>query len=202
MLLLSNIQKSNTQLLNKSNTKKYYQKLDEDLISRIANGDVLAFENLYELTEQTVYAFILSILKNPHDAQDIMQDTYVQIRASAHLYKKQGKPLAWIFTIAKNLCLMKLRTTGKTSDTPLEELEDSNHLASSEQVQTEDRIVLQTALEILKEEEREIVILHAVSGMKHREIAKNLGMPLSTVLSKYNRSLKKLKKYLLSKEDP
>lgn len=202
MLLLSNIQKSNTQLLNKSNTKKYYQKLDEDLISRIANGDVLAFENLYELTEQTVYAFILSILKNPHDAQDIMQDTYVQIRASAHLYKKQGKPLAWIFTIAKNLCLMKLRTTGKTSDTPLEELEDSNYLASSEQVQTEDRIVLQTALEILKEEEREIVILHAVSGMKHREIAKNLGMPLSTVLSKYNRSLKKLKKYLLSKEDP
>ena len=200
MLSLSKVSKSKAPLSTKLKNKNHLGKLDEELIVRIAKDDMHAFEELYRLTDQTVYAFILSILKNPHDAQDIMQDTYVKIRASAHLYKKQGKPLAWIFTIARNLCLMKLRTAGKTSDTALDELEDSHYFASSDQNHAEDRMVLQAALEILSEEDRQIVILHAVSGLKHHEISKSLGIPLSTVLSKYNRSLKKLKKYLIEKE--
>ncbi|MBO8463065.1 MAG: RNA polymerase sigma factor [Firmicutes bacterium] len=200
MLLISNLSKSKTSLSTKLNTGNRLGKLDENLIVRIAKDDMLALEELYRLTDQTVYAFILSILKNPHDAQDVMQDTYVKIRTSAHLYKKQGKPLAWIFTIARNLCLMKLRTAGKTSDTSLDELEDSHYFASLDQNHAEDRMVLKAALEILSEEDRQIVILHAVSGLKHHEISKSLGIPLSTVLSKYNRSLKKLKKYLIEKE--
>jgi len=59
-----------------------------------------------------------------------------------------------------------------------------------------DAMVLQSALEILKEEERQIVLLHASAGLKHREIASSLHMPLATVLSKYNRAVKKLKQYL------
>lgn len=200
MLLISNLSKSKTSLSTKLNNGNRLGKLDENLIVRIAKDDMLALEELYRLTDQTVYAFILSILKNPHDAQDVMQDTYVKIRTSAHLYKKQGKPLAWIFTIARNLCLMKLRTAGKTSDTSLDELEDSHYFASLDQNHAEDRMVLKAALEILSEEDRQIVILHAVSGLKHHEISKSLGIPLSTVLSKYNRSLKKLKKYLIEKE--
>lgn len=200
MLRLSKVSKNKTQLPIKSNNGKSLAHLDEELIVRIGNDDISAFEELYRLTDQTVYAFILSILKNPQDAQDIMQDTYLKIRSAAHLYKKQGKPLAWIFTIARNLCLMKLRTASRTSDTPMEELEDSNYFASSDEHHVEDRMVLQAALNILAEEDRQIVILHAVSGLKHHEIAKSLGMPLSTVLSKYNRSLKKLRKYLIEKE--
>ena len=200
MLLISNLSKSKTSLSTKLNNGNRLGKLDENLIVRIAKDDMLALEELYRLTDQTVYAFILSILKNPHDAQDVMQDTYVKIRTSAHLYKKQGKPLAWIFTIARNLCLMKLRTAGKTSDTSLDELEDSHYFASLDQNHAEDRMVLKAALEILSEEDRQIVILHAVSGLKHHEISKSLGIPLSTVLSKYNRSLKKLKKHLIEKE--
>lgn len=200
MLRLSKVSKTKTRLPIKSNNGKSLAHLDEELIVRIGNDDITAFEELYRLTDQTVYAFILSILKNPQDAQDIMQDTYLKIRSAAHLYKKQGKPLAWIFTIARNLCLMKLRTASRTSDTPMEELEDSNYFASSDEHHVEDRMVLQAALDILAEEDRQIVILHAVSGLKHHEIAKSLGMPLSTVLSKYNRSLKKLKKYLIEKE--
>ena len=48
-------------------------------------------------------------------------------------------------------------------------------------------------LSLLSESEREIVVMHAMWGFKHREIAKQLGMPLATVLSKYNRSIKKLR---------
>ncbi len=48
-------------------------------------------------------------------------------------------------------------------------------------------------MRVLNEQERQILILHAVTGLKHREIAEMMGMPLATVLSKYARSLKKLK---------
>ena len=51
-------------------------------------------------------------------------------------------------------------------------------------------------MKVLGDQERQILILHAVTGLKHREIAEMLGMPLATVLSKYARSLKKLKKAL------
>ena len=59
-----------------------------------------------------------------------------------------------------------------------------------------DAMVLKTAFKILKEEERQIVLLHAGAGLKHREIAQDLKIPLPTVLSKYNRAVRKLKQYL------
>ena len=57
----------------------------------------------------------------------------------------------------------------------------------------EDRIVLTACMDKLKDDERQIIMLHAVSGFKHREIAEFLSLPLSTVLSKYHRALKKLR---------
>ena len=60
----------------------------------------------------------------------------------------------------------------------------------------EDKIVLRACLERLSDEERQIVVLHAESGMKHREIAQITDMPLPTVLSKYHRAIKKMKQFL------
>ena len=56
--------------------------------------------------------------------------------------------------------------------------------------------MLEAALKALGEEERQVVLHHAASGLKHREIARDLGLPLSTVLSRYSRALKKLQRYL------
>ena len=60
----------------------------------------------------------------------------------------------------------------------------------------EDRLVLEGVLRLLTQEEREIIMLYAVSGMKHKEIAENLGLNLSTTLSKYHRALRKLREFL------
>ena len=60
----------------------------------------------------------------------------------------------------------------------------------------DERILLQQALGSLAEEERRSVLLHAVTGMKHREIAALLELPLPTVLSKYHRALKKMRSTL------
>jgi RNA polymerase sigma-70 factor (ECF subfamily) len=171
--------------------------LDETLFFKIAENDMEAFETFYRQTERTLYAFILSIIKNHDEALDLLQDTYLKVRASAHLYKPMGKPMAWVFTIARNLTISRIRKQTKTDNGQVTEIE--NDLNFSYISDPEDRLVLTTALEILNEEEREVILLHAISGFTHRELAENLDLPISTVLSKYHRGLKKLKKHLLEK---
>lgn len=166
---------------------------DEELLMRLGSGDMDAFRLFYEGTNRAVYGFLLSILKNHHDAEDCMQDTYLKIRAAAPLYQPQGKPMAWVLTIARNLALMKLRSVRHSVGFSWEDMENEPSLP---QTDSEDRLVLETALHILNEEERQIVILHAVTGWKHREISLCLDLSLSTVLSKYSRALGKLKKFL------
>ncbi|BCN28924.1 RNA polymerase sigma factor [Anaeromicropila herbilytica] len=173
-------------------------RIEEDLFIKIADNDMEAFEELYRITEKSLYAFILSILRNHEDTLDVLQDTYLKIRSAAHLYKPMGKPMAWVFTIARNLSMSKLRTRSRIDSIEVEDIE--NDLSFSYVTNREDKMVLQAALTILNEREREIILLHAISGFAFHEIAKNLGIPLSTTLSKYHRGLKKLKKYLLDKE--
>ncbi len=170
---------------------------DEELLKRVGAGDIDAFRQLYHNTDRTVYSFILSILKNPQDAEEVMQETYLKIWTSAASYHSQGKPLAWIFTIARNLCYMRFRDLKRQADLGLDELngEETGELCLPLE-NLADAMVLRSALEILKEDERQIVLLHASAGLKHREIAADLQMPLATVLSKYNRAIKKLKQYL------
>ena len=67
-------------------------RLEERLLPLVGQGDPEAFEVLYRSTEKAVYALALSILRNPHDAEDIVQETYLKVRAAAHLYVPQGKP--------------------------------------------------------------------------------------------------------------
>lgn len=183
---------------NTGSNEKQKLNIDEALFARIAANDMAAFEEFYRLTERTVYAFVLSTLKNHDDTLDVVQDTYLKIRAAAHLYQPMGKPMAWVFTIARNLSISKIRNKQKNDSIEIMDIE--NDLNFSYVTDSEDRLVLQTALKILSSEETEIILLHAISGFTHREIAKNLDMKLSTVLSKYHRGLKKLKKYLIEEE--
>lgn len=164
------------------------------LLQKIAAGDTAALETLYRRTRPAVYSFALSILKNAHDAEDMLHDCYVTVWQAAAGYRTQGKPMAWLMTITRNLCLQLLRERKKTADKPAED--EAFYLPGRSDITPEDRMVLAACMERLSDEERQIVALHAVSGFKHREIAALLELPLSTTLSKYNRALKKLREYL------
>lgn len=168
--------------------------IDEYLIVRTGQGDRAAFERLYEETSNAVYAYALSLLLNRENAEDVMQETFLKIRAAAHLYKPQGKPMAWILTIARNLCMMRFRQEKRQTELLPEHMEEECGLSDIKE--SEDRLVLETALRILSQEELRIIVLHAVSGMKHREISEVMNLPLSTVLSRYQRGLGKLRKKL------
>lgn len=81
----------------------------------------------------------------------------------------------------------------RSKDCELPEEDWSEYLADNPSVSSDERILLQKALDILSAEQKQIVMLHAVAGIKHREIAKLLDMPIATVLSKYSRAVNKLR---------
>ncbi len=170
---------------------------DEDILA-VARNDPDALRRLYEKTSKGVYAYALSLLKNAHDAEDVCQETFLSIYDKAGDYEPQGKPMAWIITVAKRHALTVLRKErGKSY---IEEAEKANAEAFSRTENTEQRLLLQAATEVLNDDERQIVMLKAVAGMKAREIGKILGMPLNTVLSKYHRAIGKMRLYI-EKED-
>lgn len=170
---------------------------DEDILAVARNGPD-ALRRLYEKTSKGVYAYALSLLKNAHDAEDVCQETFLSIYDKAGGYEPQGKPMAWIITVAKRHALTVLRKErGKSY---IEEAEKANAEAFSRTENTEQRLLLQAATEVLNDDERQIVMLKAVAGMKAREIGKILGMPLNTVLSKYHRAIGKMRLYI-EKED-
>lgn len=164
------------------------------LLADTAAGSQAALAGVYRCARGAVYAMALSYLKNAQDAQDVTQDTFVRIWEYAAGYRPQGSPMAWMLAIARNLCLMKLRREAR--QTSLTDEEWNAIPADSAGASPEDRQVLQDALAGLADEERRIVLLHAAAGLKHREIARLLELPLPTVLSKYRRALKKMKAQL------
>ena len=166
----------------------------QQLLLHIAGGERDALAELYQRTRTAVYGLALSYLKNAQDAQDLTQDVYVQVWDCAEQYRPTGSPMGWLLTVCRNLCLMRLRR-------------EEHHAALSEEewdaipaqecgLDADERTLLQGALARLADEERRIVLLHAVTGMKHREIAALLELPLPTVLSKYHRALKKMRSFL------
>ena len=151
----------------------------QQMLIHIAGGEHEALAELYRRTRTAVYGLALSYLKNAHDAQDLTQDVYVQVWDCAGQYRPTGSPMGWLLTVCRNLCLMRLRR-------------EEHHAALS----ADERILLQHALASLADGERRIILLHAVTGLKHREIAALLELSLPTVLSKYHRALKKMRAYV------
>ena len=71
--------------------ENYGRLSDEKLLLKIAKGDQEAFRQLYQNTDKTMYSFILSVVRNPQDAEEIMQETYLRIWTSAGSYQAQRK---------------------------------------------------------------------------------------------------------------
>jgi RNA polymerase sigma-70 factor (ECF subfamily) len=175
------------------NTENKNTIIEQCLIS-LAENKLEAMDRLYETISKDVYAFAISKVRDKFDAEDITQDTFIRVYENAKLYTPIGKPLAWIFTIETNVINryfnLKNRNNNIEDESILEQVEDSSNIDESKEIKND---YLRKLLLNLSEIEREIISLHLVSDLKFREIAKLLNKPLSTILSKYNRAIKKLK---------
>lgn len=172
--------------------------LDEYLI-KLKRGDNDAFDGIYHLTKRGVFSLVLSIVKNPYAAEDIMQDTYLKIKEKILYYKDGTNGYAWILTIARNLSLNYLNKNNK-----IDVLDTTEHeyltAVTDKNFEKEDMPIFKIAKNHLNDFELQVVILYSVYGYKHREIANALNKPLGSVLWTYNNAIKKLQK-VLKKED-
>ncbi len=172
--------------------------LDEYLI-KLKRGDNNAFDEIYHLTKRGVFSHVLSIVKNPYMAEDLMQDTYLKIKEKILYYKDGTNGYAWILTIAKNLSLNYLNKNNK-----VDVLDTSEHeyltASTDKNFVKDDMPIFKIAKQHLNDFELQVVVLYAVYGYKHREIAKLLNKPLGSVLWTYNNSIKKLQKVLKKEE--
>ena len=178
---------------------QFNQRNIDKCILGIANGESGAFERLYQMTNSVIYAYALSVMKNVYDAQDVTHDCFVKVYLNAHTYNSLGKPMSWLLTIAKNICYSKFRSFKQVRQFSDDELE--RQLFETADIAVEDKLLVKCCLLKLSDDERTIVVLHAMSGLKHREIAKFLDLPLSTVITKYRRALTKLENILVGEQD-
>lgn len=164
--------------------------LTDNLMRDVADGKDGAFEQLCTKTYKPLYNYILSIVRNSQAAEDLLHDTYLAVEKSIHSYMPRQKPMAWLFTIARNLCYNFFRDSNR-----FESLDGEEELVipvNSHEEGCLDRQVLGEVLTKLNEKERAVILLNVVSGYKFREIAVMMQEPLGTVLSSYRRGVKKL----------
>lgn len=157
----------------------------------LRGGDISALETIYEETRRGVFTFVLPIVNNYQEAEDIMQSTYVRLYENIGQYDENKNPLNWILTIAKNLALTDLaKTKRETACDFNDELHTNDIVTNMPEIDTP---IINLANQVLEEEEFHIVMLYIIGEYKHREIAEILSLPLGTVTWKYNNALKKLK---------
>lgn len=154
-------------------------------LKQLADGDMAALSVVYEYTARLIFSLAISLLGNREDAEDVLQDTMLEVSKSAKNYKV-GKPKAWVLSIARNCAIDMLKKRGPMSDG----VEPSS--LDPELVKLE----LADILNILNDEEKQTVILHIYGGLSHKEISNMLGISLAAAQKKYRRALKKLKQIL------
>lgn len=167
------------------------------LLIRIAAGDRSALEKLYERLKSPVYGLALAMLKNRPDAEDVMQNVFLRVWDVAPQYRPGTDAGAWVMKITRNLSTDRLQVRKNTTDIMelSDVLSDGGEVASSPE-----RMLLRELLEKLSDAERQIVVLYAVGGYSHKEIAGIVGRPYATVRWKYRNAMKKLQR-MLEKED-
>lgn len=158
-------------------------------LCRLSDGDMSALEDIYHILGRRIYMLALSILRDTHAAEDIMQDTFVKLAAEAHAYRRGSNAIAFILTVARNLAINlhnRRRRECPTDTVPDIAEPDSPSLAALE------------ALSLLDEFERQIVVMKLDCGMKHKQIAQIVGLSEDACQKRYRRALDKLKPYYLN----
>ena len=130
--------------------------------------------------------------KDPYLAEDIVQETFLKFWQSRS-YKDTGKEMAYLYTIARNLCIDGFR---KPKTENIDDYASSAAYAMSEQEKAVTQLALEEALNKLPDDLREIVTLRYVSGISAADIGRIVGMSRFSVYRRLKGSLRILKKYL------
>ncbi len=191
-----------------------HQNEEEQWLEGAKRGEANAFEQLVTVYEKTIYNICLRMLANEQEAYDATQEVFVKIWKQLRHFKGESKLSTWIYRIATNECLDRLRKIKKKQEISIyQNNEDDNQEwiidKPSENQNTEKIIenkamqeILKQALEELKEEHRTMIVLRDIREYAYDEIADILNISLGTVKSRIARARLAFKKILQQNKEP
>ena len=168
-----------------------------------ARGDESAFRLLVERWQNQVFAFLLSMLGNPEDAQDLCQETFMRMISSAGNYNPQGQFQSWLFRIAGNQARSRLRRRKVLKWLPIDTERDdppSKDLDPHQEMEREQtRAEVRSAIDRLPDRQKEALLLKQYQDMKYQEIADTMGLTVGSVQMLLHRAMTALRNDFVSK---
>lgn len=165
--------------------------IDILLLRRVADGDELAFGELYQRYHIPIFNYVLRMIREPKDTEDLLQEIFLAVWQGACRYREQAQVKTWLYRIAYYKTISWLRKYRFV--TSFDDMEGTGSDSSEQEVsdawQSDD---LRKAINLLSSKHRAVLELAFVQGMAYSEIAQVIGCPVGTVKSRMNYALKAL----------
>jgi RNA polymerase sigma-70 factor, ECF subfamily len=180
---------------------------ERSLVQRAQNGDEQAFATLFHLHKKRVYSVCLQMTKDVADAEDLTQEAFLQVFRSVNSFRGDSAFSTWLYRVAVNTVLMKLRSRKTPPLVSLDEPASPDSPSLKRDIGksdpclsgTVDRIALRRAMEELSEGCRQIFDLHEVEGYQHHEIAEMLDCSVGNSKSQLHKAKMKMRDLLFPK---
>jgi len=174
--------------------------IDPGIVKRAARGDAKAHEIIYRAYSPPVYSVCLRFTRVPAQAEDLLQETFIEVIRSIAKFRGEAPLGIWIRRVAVSKALMFLRSAwhkrGQSLDDDWEDMMTGSQVSHGNPAQPEQAIDLDSALGNLPAVSRAVVWLHDVEGYTHKEIAELLGKSESFSKSQLSRAYQKLRPML------
>ena len=176
---------------------------DVALIRRMVEADETALGALYDRWVRSLYSLVLHLLRDPDEAEDVVEETFWQAWRKAGSYEpSRGAVSTWLLTIGRRKALDRLRARKRSredlldSDRAFDDLPSRSPDPSVDAEGSDLKEKVKAALRALPNEQREVLELGYFSGMSQTEIAEATGQPLGTVKTRMRLALQKLREPL------
>lgn len=161
-------------------------------VARAQAGDMEAIHFLYLRYKNNVYGYVLSMLRDQHEAEDVTQHVFLKLITVIHKYEARGVPFtSWILRVARNVAVDHLR---QRRVVPCEEVFEPSHPADDSS--RERRWGLEHALDALPEDQRDVVMLRHLVGLSPGEIADRMGRTEASIHGLHHRARQALRREL------
>lgn len=176
-----------------------YHSADSALVRRISSGDAEAFAELYDRNANILFALALRILNERRNAEEVLQDVFLQVWRSASSYDQQrGTIRAWLITLTRSRAIDRLRSVRARHDmTSVDDERGETPQLTDGMTSADRRIYVRRALDELPAEQRTVIEMAYFDGLTQTEIAERLSQPLGTVKTRVRLGMHKLRESLL-----
>lgn len=173
---------------------------EQTLVEQAQSGDANAFAELVTQHGRMIYNLCLRTLENPHEAEDVAQETFLRAWKALPRFRAQSRLSTWLYRIATNLCYNRLphlqRELSALNADEVVDLPDERQGVEAQIVSAESVAVVDSAVKQLPESYRLLIILRHMQGLSYAEIADVTGMPLSSVKTGIFRARHRLREQL------